>query len=72
MVYHQTVARIEKRRTPRLVRTSEATYQRLQEAGKRLGLHLGEVAERGLEALEKELACRFDPPSSCEEAATRG
>lgn len=59
LVYHSGVARKESRNTPRLVRTTEKTHQRLQVAAQALGLHLGEVADRGLDALERELGISF-------------
>ena len=59
MVYHPGMARKESRNTPRLMRTSERTHQRLQAAAQALGCHLGEAADRGLDALEKELGRSF-------------
>lgn len=45
---------------PRLVRASEPTYQRLLAASRILGCTLGEAADRGLAALEREIGREFN------------
>lgn len=48
-----------RRKQPRLVRATEPTYQRLVAVSEALKCTLGEAAEHGLDALERELGRTF-------------